>query len=494
MAGGGKGGAPAPPPPPDPTKLAQAQGTANIDTARVQGAMNRVNQVTPYGSITYAPNEAQRDNWLNTKLDEDRREAERQGRTWDRDKAWEYFNTRNPYTDSYTVKTELSPDQQRLLDMTEQGQQIYGQAAVNQMGKVQDLLSSPFQGEPFANRTATAGAIADRTMGAIAARDIDGFRDPTAGQRSAAGDLSASAAQRANALAGQPINTDYNAIRQQAMDAANSRMNPQFQQDEEALRSRLLASGHAEGSAGWNNAYRQFNNSRNDMRMQSVLNAENLAGQAIQQTGALRGIPLGELGQVQGMAGNLANTAGSLQGQAINQYRMPYQQAQDLIGLAGQNANLANLGYQQAMSTRNQPLNETAALLSGNMIQTPQAQAVPQVQVAPTDVIGPTMGGYAGQMQAYNTQQQQAAANMGGLYGLGSSAIMAAGLLRSDRRLKEDIRKVGKTDEGHNVYTYRYRGEPATHMGVMAQEIRKSQPDAVKKLGGFYAVDYAKVA
>ena len=67
-------------------------------------------------------------------------------------------------------------------------------------------------------------------------------------------------------------------------------------------------------------------------------------------------------------------------------------------------------------------------------------------------------------------------------------------LASSDRRLKEDIRKVGKTDEGHSVYTYRYRGEPATHMGVMAQEIKKSQPDAVHKLGGFYAVDYAKVA
>ena len=50
------------------------------------------------------------------------------------------------------------------------------------------------------------------------------------------------------------------------------------------------------------------------------------------------------------------------------------------------------------------------------------------MQVAPTDVIGATMGSYNGQLQAYNAQQQAASANMGGLYGLGGSAIMGAGM------------------------------------------------------------------
>ena len=67
------------------------------------------------------------------------------------------------------------------------------------------------------------------------------------------------------------------------------------------------------------------------------------------------------------------------------------------------------------------------------------------------------------------------------------------GSLFSDRRLKEDIKKVGKTDDGSNIYTYKYKGLPTTHMGVMAQELQKKNPDAVGSVGGLLAVDYSKV-
>jgi hypothetical protein len=42
-----------PPPPPDPTTSANAQSTANINTAIANAQLNRVNQTTPWGSITY---------------------------------------------------------------------------------------------------------------------------------------------------------------------------------------------------------------------------------------------------------------------------------------------------------------------------------------------------------------------------------------------------------------------------------------------------------
>ena len=42
-----------PPPAPDPTVTARAQADANAETARLQATLNRVNQITPYGSITY---------------------------------------------------------------------------------------------------------------------------------------------------------------------------------------------------------------------------------------------------------------------------------------------------------------------------------------------------------------------------------------------------------------------------------------------------------
>lgn len=69
----------------------------------------------------------------------------------------------------------------------------------------------------------------------------------------------------------------------------------------------------------------------------------------------------------------------------------------------------------------------------------------------------------------------------------------ALGSLFSDERLKEDITKVGKTDGGLNVYTYKYKGDPTTHMGVMAQEVKKKKPSAVGSAGGLLTVDYSKV-
>lgn len=79
---------------------------------------------------------------------------------------------------------------------------------------------------------------------------------------------------------------------------------------------------------------------------------------------------------------------------------------------------------------------------------------------------------------------------LGGVIGLGG----AAGSLFSDQRLKTDIRKVGKTDGGSNLYSYRYLGAGPTHIGVMAQQEQKRNPEAVKSVGGLLAVDYSKVA
>lgn len=79
------------------------------------------------------------------------------------------------------------------------------------------------------------------------------------------------------------------------------------------------------------------------------------------------------------------------------------------------------------------------------------------------------------------------------LQSLLGTALLAKALIPSDRRLKTDIKKVGKTDGGQNVYTYKYGGEGPTHMGVMAQEVMKDNPEAVGHIGKFLAVDYSKV-
>lgn len=75
-----------------------------------------------------------------------------------------------------------------------------------------------------------------------------------------------------------------------------------------------------------------------------------------------------------------------------------------------------------------------------------------------------------------------------GLSSLGSSIFS----MFSDERLKEDIEKVGELYDGKGVYSYRYKGDHVPRIGLMAQEVEKTNPEAVTEIGGFKAVDYRK--
>ena len=64
----------------------------------------------------------------------------------------------------------------------------------------------------------------------------------------------------------------------------------------------------------------------------------------------------------------------------------------------------------------------------------------------------------------------------------------------SDERLKTDKKKIGTTKSGTPIYTYRMKGSAKRQMGVMAQDVEKKQPDAVRRhKSGFKMVDYSKV-
>lgn len=69
----------------------------------------------------------------------------------------------------------------------------------------------------------------------------------------------------------------------------------------------------------------------------------------------------------------------------------------------------------------------------------------------------------------------------------------ASAFMMSDRRLKTDIKRVGTTDAGFPVYTYKYKGDNTTQMGVMAQDVEKVNPEAVAEFGGFKAVNYSLI-
>jgi len=140
----------------------------------------------------------------------------------------------------------------------------------------------------------------------------------------------------------------------------------------------------------------------------------------------------------------------------------------------------------EALTERNQPINEILGLASGTQVQQPQYASTPQSGVAATDVAGLVNQNYQNQLSSYN-------AGMSGLFGLGSAAL--GGWMMSDERLKTDIHKVGETADGIPVKTFRYKGSPMMHLGMMAQEVEKKRPWAVATTpSGFKAVNYPMAA
>jgi hypothetical protein len=68
----------------------------------------------------------------------------------------------------------------------------------------------------------------------------------------------------------------------------------------------------------------------------------------------------------------------------------------------------------------------------------------------------------------------------------------------SDRRDKTDIVKLGKSDKSEfPLYAYRYKGEPKSYpkiVGIMAQDVEKTRPDAVFEVGGHKVINYGVLA
>jgi hypothetical protein len=142
----------------------------------------------------------------------------------------------------------------------------------------------------------------------------------------------------------------------------------------------------------------------------------------------------------------------------------------------------------ELLTQRNQPINETASLMSGSQVQQPRFVNTQPAQLGNVDRAGLEMDAYGQRMNAWQAQQAQRNSMMGGLFGLAGNLITA-----SDERVKENVEKVGETDDGQNIYSYNYKGSPRTEMGLMAQEVQRKKPDAVVRgMGGILGVDYGK--
>ena len=71
----------------------------------------------------------------------------------------------------------------------------------------------------------------------------------------------------------------------------------------------------------------------------------------------------------------------------------------------------------------------------------------------------------------------------------GAVKTFFSGFKFSDARLKEEIHLIGKSPSGINIYSFKYKKEPGTYVGVMAHEVpwARQMTDT-----GYYMVDYTK--
>lgn len=92
--------------------------------------------------------------------------------------------------------------------------------------------------------------------------------------------------------------------------------------------------------------------------------------------------------------------------------------------------------------------------------------------------LGGMTGGKTGLVQAF-------------LGGGGGAAL--GGLIASDPRVKRNIRKIGVTPGGINIYSFTYIGERGRQIGVMADEVEELIPGAVTTIRGVKYVDYNQV-
>lgn len=97
------------PPPPDYSAAARETASGNLDAARAATAANRVNQVTPYGSLNYS------------------------------------ITGEDPYGNpTWTATQSLAPAQQQLLDYQNQASLGLGELTNKGLGYVSNMLDNPF--------------------------------------------------------------------------------------------------------------------------------------------------------------------------------------------------------------------------------------------------------------------------------------------------------------------------------------------------------------
>jgi hypothetical protein len=282
--------------------------------------------------------------------------------------------------------------------------------------------------------TASAANLASKNLGSMFSKSID---------------LSGAPAPEVPTLQ-TSYETDFSADRQKVEDALMARLNPQLDRDRQARETDLSNRGIAIGSDAYTRAMSDFGQNTNDARIAAILNAG-------QEQSRLAG-----LSRDAATFGNTAKTG---------QYGLA----------AGERARQMD----EQTGLRNQQLSETQQLMASGQASMPSFTGSGNMgQIGQTDVAGLISNYDQQRLNAYNQKQSNIGGMLGGLAGLFSL---------SDARAKDDIEKIGQTNDGLGLYSYRYKGSPQTQVGLMAQDVKKKKPKAVMTgADGLMRVDYKK--
>lgn len=305
--GGGKGGGA--PPTPDYTAAAKQTAQGNLEAARAAASANRVNQVTPYGTLTYSQNQTPT---FNQDAYTAALNAYNQARQSYQPQMDENGNIVNPmdfkapsYQDfmskpnpdeGWVATTALSPEQQQLLDLQNATSIQLGGLQQKGLGYVENMINKPFGTENIPQIGINAGE-------------------------------------------------DYSA-------AIMRRLAPQLQMEQKSFDQKMVNQGIPVGSEAYNNAKRQFDMTQNDRLVAAQTGGIDVGLRANQQgfgqLGYMRNEPINTLNAIRSGSQVTNPTFQSVPQQATTQ-------GADILGAtqAGYNAQLGASNASNAASSAN---------------------------------------------------------------------------------------------------------------------------------------------
>lgn len=313
--GGGKGGGS--PPTPDYAAAAQQTAQGNLEAARAAAAANRVNQVTPYGNLTYSQqnggptfnsqayqqamdsyNQAMQSygaSGVNSTDENGNPTVQYRGTQPTMPQYSDFVSQPNPDS-GWTATTTLSPDQQKLLDIQNQTSIQLGGLQQKGLGYVENMIQKPFD---------------------------------------------------TSALPQVGINAGEN-----YSDAIMRRLQPQLQMEQKSFDQRMANQGIPVGSEAYTNARRQFDMGQNDRLVAAQTGGIGVGLQANQQgfnqAGYIRNEPINTLNAIRSGSQVTNPTFQSVPQQATTQ-------GADVLGAtqAGYNAQLGASNASNAASASN---------------------------------------------------------------------------------------------------------------------------------------------